>query len=240
MFDRIPVKPPIILPLKITENERPLLSVMVPAYNCLAYLADTIKSVLAQDWGEEKMQIEVVDDCSTDGDVAALVKAIGNGRVKYYRQEINCGSLRNFETCINRANGHWVHLLHGDDCVKPGFYNEIKSLFLTYNQAGAVFTNNNYIDEAGNVFSVRAELLNKPGIINNFLLKIAQWPRLEPAAIVVKRAVYEQLGIFTVYIMEKTGKCGPGLRLISRLLIRPVAWLRTGFCVMVISPKKLI
>ncbi len=196
MFDRIPVKPPIIVPLELTKNERPLLSVMVPSYNCLAYLSDTLASVLSQDWGEEQMQIEVVDDCSTDGHIAALVQEIGNGRIKYYRQEVNRGSLRNFETCINRAKGQWVHLLHGDDCVKPGFYNEIKNLFLAYNQAGAVFTNNNYIDEAGNIFSVRDELIKETGIVNGFLLKIAKWPRLEPAAIVVKRAVYEQLGSF--------------------------------------------
>lgn len=196
MFNRIPVEPPIITPLEITASARPLISVMVPAYNCITYLVDALKSVLAQDWGEENMQIEVVDDCSTDGDVAALVKEIGGGRVKYYRQEANYGSLRNFETCINRAEGQWVHLLHGDDCVKPGFYNEIKSLFQAYNQAGAVFTNNNYIDEWGSVFSVRDQLLNKTGIIDGFLLKIAKWPRLEPAAIVVKRAVYEDLGSF--------------------------------------------
>ena len=60
----------------------------------------------------------VLCDGSTDLDVEALVMSLGKGRVKYYRQPQNVGSLRNFETCINRANGHLVHLLHGDDRVK--------------------------------------------------------------------------------------------------------------------------
>src|SRR5687767_11951325 len=119
---RIPDTPPIILPVS-NNIIRPQWSVMIPAYNCIKYLRETLESVLAQDPGPDKMQIEVVDDCSTDGDVQSLVNAVGRGRVCYYKQEINKGSLRNFETCLNRANGIWVHLLHGDDKVKFGFYN---------------------------------------------------------------------------------------------------------------------
>ncbi|RYZ20011.1 MAG: glycosyltransferase, partial [Chitinophagaceae bacterium] len=96
---RIPLTPPTIAPLPPTEN-RPQFSVMIPAYNCAAYLIETLNSVLEQDFGEELMQIEVVDDCSTDTDVKALVHKIGGDRVTYFRQPQNVGSIRNFETCI--------------------------------------------------------------------------------------------------------------------------------------------
>ncbi|HET7896220.1 MAG TPA: glycosyltransferase family 2 protein, partial [Flavisolibacter sp.] len=114
---RIPLSPPQILP-RPSDAYRPLFSVMIPVYNCSAYLEETIASVLAQDMGEALMQIEVVDDASTDVDVQALVQQIGGGRVQYYRQAENVGSLRNFETCLNRARGIYVHLLHGDDRVR--------------------------------------------------------------------------------------------------------------------------
>src|SRR5262249_19590947 len=119
MNDRIPETPPIIAPVPNSVN-RPQWSVMIPSYNCSNYLEDAIKSVLTQDWGPDKMQIEVVDDASTDVDVEELVKKLGNGRVAFYRQEKNKGSLRNFETCLNRSKGNWIHILHGDDMVKPG------------------------------------------------------------------------------------------------------------------------
>src|ERR1700712_4267028 len=108
MIPRIPDAPPIILPVTHNTN-RPLWSVMIPVYNCIEFLSETLESVLKQDTGDHVMQIEVVDDCSTDGDVAALVKSIGKGRIKYFCQEYNCGSLRNFETCLNRSKGYWVH-----------------------------------------------------------------------------------------------------------------------------------
>ena len=85
-LERTPQAPPLIAPLQ-DDIERPLWSVMIPAYNCIHYLETTILSVLQQDRGIENMQIEVVDDCSTDGDVEELVMKIGKGRVGYYRQK---------------------------------------------------------------------------------------------------------------------------------------------------------
>ena len=124
MNERIPQHPPEIKPVA-DHIKRPLWSVMIPTYNCSQYLIENILSVLEQDPGEEFMQIEVVDDDSTDADVESLVRKHGKGRVGYFRQTRNVGSLRNFETCLNRATGQFIHLLHGDDKVLPGFYKEI-------------------------------------------------------------------------------------------------------------------
>jgi glycosyltransferase involved in cell wall biosynthesis len=202
MNSRVPDTPPQILPLD-EDVERPLWSVMIPAYNCISYLRETLESVLAQDPGPEKMQIEVVDDCSTDGDVYALVEEVGKGRVGFYRQDINRGSLRNFETCLNRAKGNWVHLLHGDDKVKVGFYQEIETLFNQYPEAGAAFTRHSFIDEGGHEFYTFKAISKEPGLLHNWLYTIAQRNKLQPPAIVVKRSVFEQLGgFFAVHFGE--------------------------------------
>jgi glycosyltransferase involved in cell wall biosynthesis len=169
---------------------------MIPVYNCLGYLQETIESVLAQNIGPENMQIVVVDDCSTDGDVGALVQSIAGERVAYLRQTENQGSLRNFETCLNLAIGHWVHILHGDDKIMPGFYQEIESLFLHYPEAGAAFTNMAMLAGDNQVLYVGEELLKEPGILENFSVQNAQKLLLQPPAIVVKRSVYEKLGAF--------------------------------------------
>ena len=42
-------------------GRRPLWSVMIPTFNSAKYLRETLGSVLAQDPGPERMQIEVVD-----------------------------------------------------------------------------------------------------------------------------------------------------------------------------------
>ena len=58
--ERIPAWPPFIP--AIDDGERPLWSVMIPAYNCYKYLGETILSVLEQARDTKDMQIEVVDD----------------------------------------------------------------------------------------------------------------------------------------------------------------------------------
>ncbi|NJO94262.1 MAG: glycosyltransferase family 2 protein [Hydrococcus sp. RM1_1_31] len=63
---------------------RPFWSVMIPNYNCTHYLVQTLKSVLEQDPGSEVMQIEVLDNCSTQDDPEAIVNEIGKGRVFFF------------------------------------------------------------------------------------------------------------------------------------------------------------
>jgi len=196
-LSRIPTSPPKITP--VPEGvPRPLWSVMIPAYNCISYLQGTIESVLEQAPDPDLMQIIVVDDCSTDGDVSAMVKKVGRGRVCCFIQGKNVGSLRNFETCLNLSLGHWVHILHGDDKVVKGFYQEIETLFRNYTNASAAFTESAYI-----IQSQKGEELHKfPGlapetcILENFLQKTAEGIKLQPPSIVVKREVYERLGGF--------------------------------------------
>lgn len=193
--DRTPTTAPTILPIP-ESVDRPLWSVMIPVYNCAEYIPDALTSVLAQDPGPEVMQIQVVDDASTDTDVESLVLALGKGRVEYYRQPSNKGSLRNFETCINRAKGHLVHLLHGDDRVTPGFYSKMTRLLNTYPQVGAAFSHYAFIDDAGNRTHLPPPEALQEGILDNWLLRIAQYQRIQYVSIVVRREVYETVSSF--------------------------------------------
>lgn len=193
--ERFPRTPPTIAPLPATAG-RPHWSVMIPVYNCAAFLPDALKSVLAQAPGPDWMQIEVVDDASTDADVQALVEVLGRGRVGYYRQPRNRGSIRNFETCINRAQGHVVHILHGDDRVLPGFYQKMGELLDCYPEAGAAVSHYAYIDEAGRLNGVPSRLAETDGLLDDWLLRLAKFQQLQYACTVVRRKVYEDLGSF--------------------------------------------
>ena len=195
MIERIPSTPPHIAPLP-DGVDRPLWSVMIPVYNCSRYLEQCLNSVLCQDPGPEKMQIEVVDDHSTDADVGELVQRIGKGRVQYYRKEKNMGSVRNFESCINRSKGELIHILHGDDYVHKGFYAEIGRLFTSFPEAGAAFTDFYYVDQDGKNLYTDAKIAAKPGLLEDALALIVERQRIQPPAMVVRRSVYEKLGSF--------------------------------------------
>ncbi|HEX8429578.1 glycosyltransferase family 2 protein [Hymenobacter sp.] len=193
--ERFPQTPPRILPLPDSIN-RPQWSVMIPVYNCAGFLPETLKNVLVQAPGPEQMQIEVVDDASTDADVQALVETLGQGRISYYRQPRNVGSIRNFETCLNRSRGHLVHLLHGDDRVMPGFYHKMGELLAIYPEAGAAASHHTYIDEASRIIGTPSHLAETDGLLDDWLMRLAKNQQLQYVCTVVRRSVYEELGSF--------------------------------------------
>lgn len=183
--------------LPVSEGaSRPLWSVMIPTYNCAHYLRETLASVLEQDPGIERMQIEVVDDCSTLDDPESVVKELGQGRVSFYRQPENVGYIRNFETCLQRSRGQLIHLLHGDDCVSARFYHTMQSAFENNQQIGAAFCRHMVMDERGHWQAISPLDQVESGILKNWLERMAARQLVQTPSIVVRRNVYEELGGF--------------------------------------------
>lgn len=142
------------------------------------------------------MQIEVVDDGSTDANVEQLVKVIGKGRISYYRQSTNVGSLWNFQTCINRAQGHLVHILHGDDKVRSSFYSSMTLLFSSYPSIGAGFCRFGYINDQDLYLFDQPIEMSKVGILDHSVQRLCKRQKIQYASMVVRREVYEKLGSF--------------------------------------------
>lgn len=130
------------------ESKRPFWSVMIPTYNPGTYLEATLKSVLDQGIGYDEMQIEVIDDCS-DQDIYGIVQKVGNGRIGFHRQTKRGGQSINWNTCIQRARGHWVHILNHDDIVLDGFYQCYKNFIERNKESVFVFCRAIAIDERG-------------------------------------------------------------------------------------------
>lgn len=175
---------------------RPQWSVMIPTYNCANYLRETLASVLAQDPGPEHMQIEVVDDCSTRDDPQAVVRDVGMGRVEFHRQGKNVGHTQNFETCLQRSRGYLIHLLHGDDAVRPGFYAKIEAIFSDHPEIGAAFSRSMFIDGYGNWIGITPMELSGSGVVEDLVERLAIDQRIQTPAMVVRCEVYETLGAF--------------------------------------------
>lgn len=201
-----------------TRKHRPFWSVMIPTYNCAEYLRRTLHSVLAQDPGPDQMQIEVVDDCSTKDDPEAVVRELGGGRVQFFRQPSNQGATRTFNTCIERAHGHWVHILHGDDMVLPGFYSGYGALIASNPELSMVTGRVVRVDEHDRWLSVGGLMPSKTSpIVEDFLTQQAVRNHVSFPTAVVARSTYERVGGFSTYFTHvadmdmwfRAGQAGP-------------------------------
>jgi glycosyltransferase involved in cell wall biosynthesis len=186
---------PKIEPVSETEK-RPLWSVMIPTFNDGDYIIECIKSVLAQAPDPETMQICVCDDCSVDQNTSQKIKEIAGNRVEYYRHPQQVGHIRNFNTCLHKAKGHLVHILHGDDQLRLGFYEKLTRVFESNQDIGAAFTRFIYIDDKGHWRALSGLEMDKPGIFHSFLPQVAVRHFILSAAMVVRRQVYENVGGF--------------------------------------------
>jgi glycosyltransferase involved in cell wall biosynthesis len=93
---------------------RPLVTCIVPVFNCEAYLAESIDSILAQ--AHRPLEIIVVDDGSTDG-TAAVIDSFGD-KVRGLRQA-NAGPAVARNTGLAAAHGDFIAFNDSDDLWAP-------------------------------------------------------------------------------------------------------------------------
>jgi glycosyltransferase involved in cell wall biosynthesis len=190
---------PMVRPRR-SDEERPFWSVMITAYNRAGYLEKALRSVLEQAPDSQAMQIEVIHDGGAPESVreqlAAIVHAVGGDRVTFHAHPNNLGHPHVFNLCLERARGHWIHILHDDDWVQPGFYAAIERGIRQAPDVGAAFCRHAYVDQSGTVREFSRLEQKTPGIVPDWLQRIAEACRLQTPAIVVNRKAYEQLGGF--------------------------------------------
>lgn len=93
-----------------------LVSIIMPAYNCEHFIADSIRSVLAQTY--TNWELLVVDDCSTDN-TAEVVASFTDPRIHYQRNTHNMGAALTRNKVLLCAKGHYIAFLDSDDLWAP-------------------------------------------------------------------------------------------------------------------------
>lgn len=176
------------------EAGRPYWSVMIPTYNPDELLEQTLRCVLDQDPGVERMQIAVVDDRSPNGRAREIVARLAPSRVEFHGQPINVGLAGNWNSCIAKSRGEWVHIFHQDDLVMPGFYEKLGRVGATRPDVGVAYCRHAFIDIDGDQTLVSDPESPTAGVVEDWADRIAGRQLVQCPSVVVKRAVYEQLG----------------------------------------------
>lgn len=90
----------------------PVVSVIVPTYNRLRLLKETVSSILSQTYAG--FELIIVDNMSTDG-TEAFIKSIDDKRVRYFRNPNNGVIAVNRNLGIKNAGGRLIAFCDDDD-----------------------------------------------------------------------------------------------------------------------------
>lgn len=152
---------------------KPLISVIIPAYNAEAFIATTISSVLNQTY--KNIEVLVVDDGSQD-QTPDIVEAIAetDPRLKLLRQA-NQGVAIARNLAIQQSQGEYIAPIDADDIWYPQKLEKQVECFLSADESvGLVYTWSVLVDAediptGGALTSYQEGNILKPLIYNNFV-----------------------------------------------------------------------
>ena len=93
----------------------PLVSILIPAYNAEATLAETLRSAVAQTW--HRKEIVVIDDGSADR-TAEIARSFASGDVKVV-STVNRGLSAAVNAAYRECQGEYIQELDADDLMSP-------------------------------------------------------------------------------------------------------------------------
>lgn len=170
-------------------DSKKLVSVVIASYNMGKYLPTAVHSVLSQTYPH--LEINIVDDGSTDDTPEVMRQFSENPRVRYHRQP-NGGQAKAKNKGIAEAKGNYIAFLDADDLWTPDKLEKQLPLFDGFNKVGVIYTNFQCIDEKGNPLPTPKRpyytgKISSRLIIENFVTGMSS---------IVKRECFDAVGLF--------------------------------------------
>jgi GT2 family glycosyltransferase len=127
-------------------------SVVVPCYNYAHYLKGCVESILSQG---VKVQVIVIDDCSTDETPAVGASLANDPRVTFIRHKINQGHIKTYNEGLALATGDYTALISADDLLTPGALTRAQAVFDAHPEVGMVYGHAPYFQSNDNLPKAR-------------------------------------------------------------------------------------
>ncbi|MCW5874874.1 MAG: glycosyltransferase [Anaerolineales bacterium] len=162
---------------------QPLVTIVTPSYNQAAFLEDTLRSVIEQDY--PNIEYIVVDGGSSDGSPDIIKKYAA--KLAWWVSEPDKGQADAINKGMARAKGEFVAWLNSDDIYRPGAIQRAVAALQQHPDAGMVYADLDSIDRTGRVF-------NTIHYRQFSLLDLLSFEIIGQPTVFMRRAVLQQAG----------------------------------------------
>lgn len=127
------------------NDKKPLISVIMAAYNAEKTIGMAIQSVVDQTY--QNWELLVVNDCSKDKTLE-VVQSFNDQRIRIINNDSNSGVSLTRKKGLDATQGNWIAVLDSDDIWTPDKLEKQMKLVL-HKKATLVFTGSAFMDENG-------------------------------------------------------------------------------------------
>ncbi|TYA71413.1 glycosyltransferase family 2 protein [Seonamhaeicola marinus] len=93
-------------------EKKPMVSVVMPVYNCEMYIEASVNSILNQTFTD--FELLIIDDCSTDK-TKDIIKGFDDKRIIFIEKPKNTGYTNSLNYALQLVNGKYIARMDGDD-----------------------------------------------------------------------------------------------------------------------------
>lgn len=156
------------MPQDTRPQQAPLISVLMPAYNCEAYVLEAVSSMLSQSFAD--FELLVIDDGSTDS-TSKLLGAVHDPRLRLVSNERNIGLIGTLNRGLELAKGRYIARMDADDISAPGRLEKQVLYLEEHPDVHVLGSMVNLINEQGTVFGAISGYPTDPEAIHQYLLR---------------------------------------------------------------------
>jgi len=176
--------------------DNPNVSVVLAVFNGERYLADSISSVIAQEYKD--YEFIIWDDGSTDKS-GIIIDKYKDPRIKLFRNKNNLGLFTTLNLAISKAKGRLIRLWSQDDIMKSFCLSEEVKFHNLHPEIGFSYCAVDYIDSLGRII-MEAPYDRTPEIVSSHLAAqiMTYYSSLAGniASVMIKKEVLLDVGLF--------------------------------------------
>lgn len=176
----------------------PKVTVFIPTFNRADMLREAIESVLQQTYDDFEL---IVSDNASEDATESVVRSFDDSRIKYFKNDQNIGSRKNWRRCFDLAKGEYITIFSDDDLMLPENLERKVRVLSSNARIGLVHSKYDIIDVDGRIVESNVDAWGIPGRVdcleNRQEMHLRMWNGINCSSVVFRRDCVDKIGKFT-------------------------------------------
>lgn len=180
-------------------TDRPLVSILMPAYNAEKFISEAIGSIVNQDYSN--WELLILDDASKDSTLL-IIRTFQDERIRIFQHQENLGYLHSSNEIVEKVEGDFITFLDADDTCQPNRISSCLSAFESDSELDFLTTDHIRTDESGKTISENRMKID----YDRYASEPTYYPTICCATIFLRKELQKKVGGYDPFFKEIGGE----------------------------------